>query len=87
MANFIGINQGIFVKSDSIEAIVDTDFDAQSPEIMCKVYTTQETFPSVLPSSVILEMIGVREEKSDVAAEETQQQMLNIMKTVQTFAG
>ena len=87
MANFIEINQGIFVKADSIQAVVDTDYDEAYPEIVCRVYTAQETFPSVLPSSIILEIIGVKEEAPAAESNETQEQMLNIMKTQSTFAG
>lgn len=88
MSNFIEINQGIFIKSDCIEAIVDTEFDEQSPEIVCKVYAANDTFPSVLPSNVILEMIGVKEEsKSEYPNDDTQNKILNIMKQQSTFAG
>ena len=87
MATFIEVNQGIFIKSDSIDAVVDTEFDPDYPEILCRVYTATETFPSVLPSSVILEMIGVREEKPEQVDEGIQQQMLNIAKQQTNFSG
>ena len=76
MGNFLEVKQGIFVKADNIEAVIDT-FD--DPEILCKVYTSTNSFPSVLPSGVILEMLGIREEKSQ-QTDTTQEQVLNILK-------
>jgi len=81
--DFIEVKNGIFVKAESIEAVIDT-FD--DPEILCKVYTPTNSFPSILPSSVILEMIGVKEDVSN-QSNETQEKMLNIMKQQTNFVG
>jgi hypothetical protein len=76
LSDFLEINQGIFVKTDDIEAVIDT---SDSPDILCKIYTANNSYPSALPSGVILEMLGIREEKSQ-QSDATQEQILNIMK-------
>ena len=76
MSDFLEINQGIFVKTDDIEAVIDT---SDSPDVLCKVYTANNSYPSALPSGVILDMIGVREEKPQ-QSDTTQEQVLNILK-------
>ena len=84
MSDFIEINQGIFVKVENIEAVIDAISD--DPEVLCKVYTSTNIFPSALPSNVILQMIGVKEEITQ-QSEDTQEKMFNIMKTESSFAG
>lgn len=78
MADFIEVKQGIFVKADTIEAVIDIS-DDNNPEILCKVYTANNSYPSVLPSQIILDMLGVKEEPIQTSTE-VQEQMLNIMK-------
>ena len=81
---FIEVKDGIFVKSENIEAVIDVQTD--DPSILCKVYTATNSFPSVLPSNVVLEMIGVKEEVPQ-PSNETQEKMFNIMRTESSFAG
>lgn len=83
---YIEIKDGIFVKACSIEAVIDTP---DKNEQLCMVYTVNNSFPSVLPSSVILDMID-RDKKSKVEPDknsELLEQMLNIMKTQNTPMG
>jgi hypothetical protein len=87
MVKYIEVKEGIFVKACAIEAIIDT-FD--DPEILCKVYTVNNSFPSALPSSVILEVLDMPEEvepPKDDRDSEVQEQMLKIMQQQSNFAG
>jgi len=88
MAMFIKIKDGIFVKANSIEAVIDI-VNKNNNGTLCKVYTINNSFPSELPSSVILDMINKDtkvEDKPDKNAE-LLEQMLNIMKTENTPMG
>ena len=84
MVNFIEIKDGIFVKADSIEAVIDTP---DKNEQLCIVYTVNNSFPSELPSSIILEMINKQVKKEPDKNTEILDQMLNIMKTQNTPMG
>jgi hypothetical protein len=86
MVKFIEIKDGIFVKADSIEAVIDTPDKGES---LCMVYTVTNSFPSILPSSVILEMISSDKKavKEPDKTAELLEQMLNIMKTQNTPMG
>jgi hypothetical protein len=80
---FVEIKDGIFVKACSIEAIIDTT----DKGVM--VYTSSNSFPSELPSNVILDMIS-KDKQSEIKPNENSdkiEQILNILKTQNTPMG
>lgn len=76
MNDFIEINDGIFVKLNAIEGIVDV---SGVDEINSKIYTNNNTYLSILPVSSVMEIIGMNK-KPEENSDNTQEQMLNIMK-------
>jgi hypothetical protein len=80
---FIEISQGTFVKIDDIEAVIDT---SDNPDVLCKVYTSDNSYPSALPSGVILNMIEIRENKPK-SDEQWKDKMMNILKQQTNMGG
>jgi hypothetical protein len=86
---FIEINQGIFVKIDEIEAVIDTSDSSDgldNPDVLCKVFTANNSYPSTLPSGVILNMIEIRENKPK-SDEQWKDKMMNILKQQTNMGG
>jgi len=83
MSKFIEIKPNIFVNSEEIEAVIGLN-DPKKPDILSKVYTHHNDYPSILPANAIIQMMTSDDNDSN---EETQEQMLNILKQQQHFVG
>lgn len=83
---YIEIKNGIFVNADDIEGVIAIK-DDKKPEILSKVYTHHNNYPSVLPAETIIRMLTESNIDKDTKYEESQEKILNIMKQQQHFAG
>lgn len=77
---FIEVKQGIFVKAEEIEAVLDVS-DKKDGSILSKVYISGNGYPSILSSRTIIDMV----KRSEKGSAETQ--ALNILKQQSNFAG